>query len=277
MTAEQALIEENKKDPRVRYITYNPKFKSLTFWENKPEYDEYERHFWSSSYRSHIENFNSICTEKFIICIDDILPKEEFTENWYIECTKNNIDILDGWRLKNAKEHLGWVLRIGHIVLSKNLNDNSLFHINYDGCFPSEDYINYQKITLKQFKKYVLKEKVQEEKEQKVTLKVNDEIIKTETVKKQEKVYTSNDMADSFKYSIANHPIMSIAENETEESQKEQEGIRTEKVLYPRRLWIEDRINAINQSVKSYLDYDYCIPPEWVNERNELIEQLKNL
>jgi len=275
MTAEQALIEENKKDPRVRYIT-NDKDGKTCFWITKPTPSQLAWNTGESHVIVHNNNYEFLEKDwtKCILCIDEILPKEEFTEHWYIECTEENISFLDDWRLKNAKEHLGWTLRIGHIVLSKNLNDNSLFHLNYDRCFPSDDYNNYQEITLEQFKKYVLKEQIEE---QTITLKVNDEVIKTETVNKNEKVYTSNDMADSFKYSIANHPIMSIAESEREESQKEQEETRPTKTLYPRRMWIEDRINTINQSVKSYLDYDYCIPPEWVIERNELIEQLNNL
>jgi len=103
------------------------------------------------------------------------------------------------------------------------------------------------------------KEKVNKEKEESNEKVVNPTLFGTDTYRKTGRIEVGTPFEDSF------------------ESDKEQEEIRKEKVLYPRRLWIEDRINAINQSVKSYLDYDYCIPPEWVEERNELIEQLNNL
>lgn len=47
--------------------------------------------------------------------------------------------------------------------------------------------------------------------------------------------------------------------------------------FYSTICWIEDRINYINQFIKRNIDSDLCINPDWVTERNELIEKLKNL
>ena len=41
--------------------------------------------------------------------------------------------------------------------------------------------------------------------------------------------------------------------------------------LYPRKLFLEDRLNDINAAILRYIDANYLIPNEWVNEREQII------
>ena len=47
--------------------------------------------------------------------------------------------------------------------------------------------------------------------------------------------------------------------------------------FYSTKCWLEDRINYINLFIKRNIDSDLCVNTEWISERNELIEKLKNL
>lgn len=267
MTAEQALIEENKKDPRARYITYHPELKIFHLWTHMPSLDANavlpngEKGAWYCDENSealisyHYLDLNS---DSFIIlCIDDIKPEvPPIPEKWYIGFTEENLKLLNDYRLTKCKTFKSSIpTKVEYLLSDDYVNDGSYYADKDDFKTLTNDY---KEITLEQFKKYVLKEPEESENNQAEIQKQASEPLLTEKI-------------------IENHPIMSIAESEREQSQKEQDEIRQTKVLYPRRMWIEDRINAINQSVKSFLDYDYCIPPEWVEERNELIETLNNL
>ena len=254
MTAEQALIEENKKDPRVRYITSHCINNTLTdFWSEKPFYNGVQ---WIGVAGSLIISSDSFVDfgeiNPFILCIDDInqdIPP--IPEKWYIECTEDNRDILNGWRLERCSDNFKKEsdLLIGETLLSENLIDESFYYAqNAKLLHMSSEYKDYQEITLEQFKKYVLCEG--EEKQEEKT--------------------------------IENHPIMSIAESELFQKEKlfikNDTSIKIEQtIFYSTRCWIEDRINYINKFIRKNIDSDLCIPIEWVEERNELIEKLKNL
>jgi len=258
MTAEQALIEENKKDPRVRYITQDEENNTYV-WIDKPIHIISALNYWNGFYAKKIDfqvDFNTEKSEDCILCIDDI--KQEIppiTEKWYIEFTENNFMFLDSWRRKKASKFLKVTFLEKCFLLSDDYFNDGSFYVGIDESIPE----GYEKITLEQFKKYVLKEEPEE------------------SEKIQAEIQESASEPSPAEKTIENHIIMNIAESEREQSQKEQEETRPTKTLYPRRMWIEDRLNAINQSVKSYIDNDYCIPTDWIEERNELIETLNNL
>jgi len=266
MTAEQALIEENKKDPRVRYITsdYN---NNIEFWSEKP-WNSNLPNYWDGNPETLISSTNGFLSDfaqkqykNCILCIDDILPKEEDVKlliepsiNIFSEfltpqtvrfLSENGIPVYDA-----LKNHLNLSVEVIQNMISNNEIQLRSFFIHLGS--------------------YVYKLK----KEESIDKVINPTLFGRNTYIKTGRIEVND---DSFESRFENHPMTKFLESEREESQKEQEGIRTEKVLYPRRLWIEDRINAINQSVKSYLDNDYCIPTDWIEERNELIEQLNNL
>lgn len=236
MTAEQALIEENKKDPRKKYITKDING-NTEFWAAKP-FINHETGQWKSEgflisiVLNDIEiDFSRKDWQECILCIEDI-KISPIPEKWYIECTEENIEILNGWRLNNAKEYLDYNLEVGYLVVSKNIKDDSLYFsrdINSFKDYPF--YKDYEKITLEQFKKYVL----------------------CEGEEKQEETQNHASQAPPA------------------------ENINTSTHFYSTICWIEDRINYINQFIKRNIDSDLCINPDWVTERNELIEKLKNL
>lgn len=360
MTAEQVLIEENKKDQRVRYLSYNPHKEKIALWSEKPDFDTDDYEFWGSP-SSHLGKipFFSTPDAEYILCIDDIKEVPPIPEKWYMPVNEKTIPFINKARGYYNK---------GSIYNSELKHDTYQVIVMNSGFLIGSnlDYscsIGREKITLEQFKKYVLKEQPEEKK---VTLQVNDEIVKTETVKlniepsinifsefltQQTVRYFSergipiydvlknhldvsvdiiNNMISCNKIQLGsffihlgeyidnlkkgkkeeNFTLMNNEKNimANEESEKEEFGgvefkgryVKTGRIevpnsfdnsfeshgkptkpevktLYPRRMWIEDRLNAINQSVKSYLDNDYCIPPDWIEERNELIEQLNNL
>ena len=253
MTAEQALIEENKKDPRVRYVSYNTIGKVLTFWNKKPEYNESKKSFLDYSYISHIEEFNLIGCKNFILCIDDITPEVlPIPEKWYIECTKENRDILNRWRLTKARYYiLDCYFSSGSILFSDDSisKDGSYY---YFGGLPknNQKIDDYQEITLEQFKKYVLgSEENQEEIQKPNNFKLSSIPYVTGRI-------GSVDM-NGAPFSNTNNDISFD--------------------FYDTKYWIEDRINYINLFIKINIDSDLCINPDWLSERNKLIEQLKNL
>lgn len=268
MTAEQAIIDENKKDERVRYITrhfFAHNFTN-TFWETKPVFDKDESR-WIDGKRLSINNFkytfNCNDGELCILCIDDIKPEvPPIPENWYIECTENNQDILNCWRLQNAKDYIDYEFCIGYILLSKNESDESLFYGNQFQYFQQDSrYKNYQEITLEQFKKYVLGEEKQNE---------NSSSHSTDSYVKSGSIggvdisgkYVKTGRIGSVDLKV--NPFTSQSNDNAFE-------------FYDKKYWIEDRINYINQFIKRNIDSDLCINPDWVAERNELIEKLKNL
>lgn len=329
MTAEQALIEENKKDPRVRYIT-NDKDGKTCFWSTKPNPSQLAWNTGESHVITTINNydFSEKDWSKCILCIDDIkLEVPPIPEKWYIECTEENRDILNEWRLRNStsENYIGTFQR-GHCLLSDSgvIKDGTLFCSKLHIESNKRAFSNYQKITLEQFKKHILKEESEEKKEP----------------EKQEIKSSYNPFDKSFTDSIANHPLMSIAESEREESQKEQEeknnifsniflthqmaryfseigipvysilknslGLEDERVfkmvsnneIYLKYLFvqlsifidklnkennalnknaIESKVKEINESIENHCESWACIPTDWIEERNQLIETLNNL
>jgi hypothetical protein len=45
--------------------------------------------------------------------------------------------------------------------------------------------------------------------------------------------------------------------------------------LYPQKLFFEDRLNDINAAIIRYIDADYLIPKEWIDEREWIIKKLE--
>ena len=41
--------------------------------------------------------------------------------------------------------------------------------------------------------------------------------------------------------------------------------------LYPKKLFLEDRLNDINSAILRYIEADYLIPSEWISERDYII------
>lgn len=41
--------------------------------------------------------------------------------------------------------------------------------------------------------------------------------------------------------------------------------------LTPRNIWLSERFYDINAAIKRYLDENYPIPDEWIEEYNELV------
>ena len=250
MTAEQLLIEENKINPKIKFITKSRN--EIWFWRSKPKYLGY----WcnGSGYKIGMSvTFDGKEDNDCILCIDDIKPEvPPIPEKWYIKCTKENRDILNRWRLTKARYYiLDCYFSSGSILFSDDSisKDGSYY---YFGGLPknNQKIDDYQEITLEQFKKYVL---------------ISEE--------KQEEIQEPNDFKLSGIPYMSNNPI-SIDINGDPFKTTNNNGTFE---FYPTRCWVEDRINYINQFIKKNIDSDLCINPEWINERNELIEKLKNL
>ncbi len=45
--------------------------------------------------------------------------------------------------------------------------------------------------------------------------------------------------------------------------------------LVPKYLWKEQRLKDIKAAIKRYLDGNFPFPPEWVEEYNELLKEIK--
>lgn len=45
--------------------------------------------------------------------------------------------------------------------------------------------------------------------------------------------------------------------------------------LYPKKLFLEDRLNDINSAILRYIEADYLIPSEWISERDYIITVLQ--
>ena len=45
--------------------------------------------------------------------------------------------------------------------------------------------------------------------------------------------------------------------------------------IIPKNIWLEDRFNALEEAIKRRLGTLYPIPPEWLEERNELLKEIK--
>lgn len=280
MTAEQALLHEHKKDSRVRYITQdivNLKKGTYNIWYYEPEFNNdlfCTKSIGKEALKETSGNiiFSELELKNRILCIDDI--KQEIPpipEKWYIECTEENREILNSWRLERCSDNFKKEsdLLMGEILLSEHPLDNSFYYANSIKSFlDSIEFIDHKEITLEQFKKYVLYKG-----EEKHELKGNytTGIIGSNKEKQEEKT-------------IKNNLIMSIVESESQEFQQEKLFIENDTrikieqpIFYSTRCWIEDRINYINQFIRKNIDYDLCIPIKWVKERNELVEKLKNL
>lgn len=272
MTAEQALLQEHKKDIRVRYITrhfFKHSFVN-TFWESKPIFSKHESK-WIDGIRISINDFNYTfnCNdgELCILFIDDI--KQEIPtipEKWYLPINEETIDFVNKARIKKNKMSIyESKLNLGEFEVIVLVNDLLIgSNIEYSTSLGREE------ITLEQFKKYVLCEC-----EEKHELKGNytTGIIGSNEEKQEEKEFIEKrkDIRESMKgigrivsTDINGNPFPEPTNNSSFE-------------FYSTRCWIEDRINYINKFIRKNIDYDLCIPIEWVNERNELVKKLKNL
>ena len=239
MTAEQALIEENKKDPRKKYITKDING-NTEFWSAKPFIDHETGQWMAEGFLISIVlndieiDFSRKDWQECILRIDDIKQISPIPKKWYIECTEDNREVLNGWRLKKCDDFYedDKHLLPNQILLSQNPYDESFYYANNIQCFrDSICFKDYKEITLEQFKKYVL----------------------CQGEEKQEEIQKSASQAPP-------------AENQD-----------TITHFYSTRCWIEDRINYINKFIRKNIDSDLCIPIEWIEERNELVEKLKNL
>jgi len=117
-----------------------------------------------------IEKENYPGLDHFVVPLSELerigMIKEEFvlSEYWYIECTESNKDILipywenkilNVWKNKNTR------LKHSTVLLSKHPVDASCFYNSTLYSFKNEGWTSkYTEITLEQFKKYVLKEKM---------------------------------------------------------------------------------------------------------------------
>jgi hypothetical protein len=81
--------------------------------------------------------------------VDFVLP-----ENWFCLVTRDNLKMLDEWRLKNASSHKSFSLGVGNTVLSEHPHDDSLF-FNGHNILNDIDFKGYVQITTEQFQKYV--------------------------------------------------------------------------------------------------------------------------
>jgi len=72
-------------------------------------------------------------------------------ENWYIQVTKENYDILNTWRLNNATSHKNNKVSVNEFVLSKHKCDGSLFYSCDNESKLVRAYPNYVKIDLNTF------------------------------------------------------------------------------------------------------------------------------
>jgi hypothetical protein len=47
--------------------------------------------------------------------------------------------------------------------------------------------------------------------------------------------------------------------------------------LIPKELWLQERLENIKRAIIRYAESEYSIPVEWIEERDELLEKIKNL
>lgn len=232
MTAEQALIEENKKDPRKKYITKDING-NTEFWSAKPFINNKTGQWMAEGFLISIVlndieiDFSRKDWQECILCIDDI--KQEIPpipEKWYLPINEETVDFINEARFKKNKnlKLTGKLESEGEFDVVRNI-DNEI--VGYHSFFTKD----CKEITLEQFKKYVL----------------------CEIEEKQEEIQKSASQAPTV-------------ENEN-----------TITHFYSTRRWTEDRINYINKFIRKNIDSYLCIPIEWVEERNELVEKLKNL
>lgn len=260
MTAEQLLIEENKKDPRVRYITTHNTW--IDFWSEKPFFNGV---LWIGVMGSLIKSNNHLVDfgnrDSLIICIDDITPEvPPIPEKWYLPINEKTIDFINEARAKiNKRLSVTSKLNTLDFDIVRNV-DNEIMGFNalFNG--------NCQEITLEQFKKFVLKSEENQE-------EIQDPNDSLDSIDSYEKSGSIGSVEFSGKYiktgrieslDFNGNPFQIPTNNNTFE-------------FYSIRCWVEDRINYINQFIKRNIDSDLCINPEWISERNELIEKLKNL
>ena len=249
MTAEQLLIEENKINPKIKFITKSRN--EIWFWRSKPKYLGY----WcnGSGYKIGMSvTFDGKEDNDCILCIDDIKPEAPpIPEKWSLRVNKDTIMYIN----KTRKEPLD----INKYAFVNNCVGHVLHGHN---CIAS----GYPEITLEQFKKHVLESKENQEEIQEPNSFFNP----TDSYEKSGSI---GSVEFSGKYiktgrissSDINLDLFVNANND----------ISFE--FYNAKCWIEDRINYINQFIKKTIDSDLCINPEWISERNELIEKLKNL
>lgn len=46
--------------------------------------------------------------------------------------------------------------------------------------------------------------------------------------------------------------------------------------LTPRYIVTEDRLTEVRDAIFRYINAGLCLPPEWIEEYNELVERVKN-
>ena len=92
-----------------------------------------------------IEQFRQITNPK---------PMNTLPTKWYIQATEENHEELNSWRKRNATTYLGnGNFRVGHMLLSKHHRDKSCFYADdADALRGSDEYKDYQEITLEQFR-----------------------------------------------------------------------------------------------------------------------------
>jgi hypothetical protein len=49
------------------------------------------------------------------------------------------------------------------------------------------------------------------------------------------------------------------------------------KGITPRTYWLENRVRDLNEAIKRRLGTEFPIPPEWMEERTELLKALQSL
>jgi hypothetical protein len=93
-----------------------------------------------------------ICKKDYFIKDKKIITlPETFPEKWYMPITEDNKEVANEWRKGNAKDYVNEKLGHNSYLLSKHLEDNSLFAgISYFRCF-QEYYKDYHKITTEEF------------------------------------------------------------------------------------------------------------------------------
>lgn len=46
--------------------------------------------------------------------------------------------------------------------------------------------------------------------------------------------------------------------------------------IEPEKVWLEDRLESLNNAICRYAESNFAIPEEWIKERNKLLEKIKN-
>lgn len=131
--------------------------------------------YWYNNYIGEefiVEDYNNIDYRvlegkeaKNYIGKDDCELVEDFIlpEKWCIKATEENINILDEWRQKQIDYTPGYLFSVGDYLVSKHHRDNS--YVNWNRNRMHIDFPEYTEITFDQFKKYVLKQETNMEKE----------------------------------------------------------------------------------------------------------------